>query len=275
MRAAGCDHGIENRFSMCALIWLPRPRREPALRERLQVVADVRERHRVAGERDRDPASPSSSRSVCSAADQQRQERVVARLGGLRAVVADVLELAGGTAPASARSVPIGRRRSSCRERTGGLRRAPPVPERAHCRGLVDILGGEPPMAMAMMRFNWVLPGIDPETMSGMYRAALDMASYGEENGFVACTLEEHHGAVNGWSPTPLLMAGMILSPHPEHERDDRGAARAAARPVAHRRGHRGPRPRQRRPPQRRRRAGIHPPRVRRATARTGASEAA
>ena len=25
MRAAGCDHGIENRFSMCALIWLPRP----------------------------------------------------------------------------------------------------------------------------------------------------------------------------------------------------------------------------------------------------------
>ena len=26
MRAAGCDHGIENRFSMCGLIWLPRPR---------------------------------------------------------------------------------------------------------------------------------------------------------------------------------------------------------------------------------------------------------
>ena len=67
-------------------------------------------------------------------------------------------------------------------------------------------------MAMAMMRFNWVLPGTDPQTMSGMYRAALDMASYGEEHGFIACTLEEHHGAENGWSPTPLLMAGMILS---------------------------------------------------------------
>jgi alkanesulfonate monooxygenase SsuD/methylene tetrahydromethanopterin reductase-like flavin-dependent oxidoreductase (luciferase family) len=67
-------------------------------------------------------------------------------------------------------------------------------------------------MAMAMMRFNWVLPGVDPETMSGMYKAALDMASYGEEHGFIACTLEEHHGAENGWSPTPLLMAGMILS---------------------------------------------------------------
>jgi len=26
MRGAGCDHGIENRRSMCGLIWLPRPR---------------------------------------------------------------------------------------------------------------------------------------------------------------------------------------------------------------------------------------------------------
>ena len=26
MRAAGCDHGIENRRVMCGLIWLPRPR---------------------------------------------------------------------------------------------------------------------------------------------------------------------------------------------------------------------------------------------------------
>ena len=25
MRAAGCDHGIEKRRSMCGLIWLPRP----------------------------------------------------------------------------------------------------------------------------------------------------------------------------------------------------------------------------------------------------------
>ena len=27
IRGAGCDHGIENRFSMWALIWLPRPSR--------------------------------------------------------------------------------------------------------------------------------------------------------------------------------------------------------------------------------------------------------
>jgi hypothetical protein len=26
MRAAGFDHGMEKRFSMCGLIWLPRPR---------------------------------------------------------------------------------------------------------------------------------------------------------------------------------------------------------------------------------------------------------
>ena len=40
MRAAGCDHGIENRCSMCGLIWLPRPSDEAALRRELQVVGD-------------------------------------------------------------------------------------------------------------------------------------------------------------------------------------------------------------------------------------------
>ena len=89
MRAAGCDHGIENRCSMCGLIWLPSPSDEPALRAQLQVVGD------------RSPASsgvrakatampvPSSSRSVCSRREQQREERVVARLGGGAAVVAE------------------------------------------------------------------------------------------------------------------------------------------------------------------------------------------
>jgi alkanesulfonate monooxygenase SsuD/methylene tetrahydromethanopterin reductase-like flavin-dependent oxidoreductase (luciferase family) len=67
-------------------------------------------------------------------------------------------------------------------------------------------------MVMTAMRFNFVLPGLDPETMSGMYRAALEMVTFGEQHGIEIVTLEEHHGADNGWSPAPLLTAGMILA---------------------------------------------------------------
>jgi alkanesulfonate monooxygenase SsuD/methylene tetrahydromethanopterin reductase-like flavin-dependent oxidoreductase (luciferase family) len=67
-------------------------------------------------------------------------------------------------------------------------------------------------MVMTLMRFNFILPGLDPETMSGMYRAGLDMAAAADDHGFAMITLEEHHGADNGWSSTPLLNAGMILA---------------------------------------------------------------
>jgi alkanesulfonate monooxygenase SsuD/methylene tetrahydromethanopterin reductase-like flavin-dependent oxidoreductase (luciferase family) len=67
-------------------------------------------------------------------------------------------------------------------------------------------------MAMSSARFNLILPGLDPKVHSEMYRAFLDMAAYADQNGFTAITLEEHHGAENGWSPAPLLMAGMVLS---------------------------------------------------------------
>ena len=40
-------------------------------------------------------------------------------------------------------------------------------------------------MAMSIMRFNLILPGLEPKTLSDMYRAALDMAEYAEEHGFI------------------------------------------------------------------------------------------
>jgi alkanesulfonate monooxygenase SsuD/methylene tetrahydromethanopterin reductase-like flavin-dependent oxidoreductase (luciferase family) len=67
-------------------------------------------------------------------------------------------------------------------------------------------------MVMVAMRFNFVLPGLDPATMSAIYGAALEMTSYGEQHGISFVTLEEHHGADNGWSPSPLVTAGMLLS---------------------------------------------------------------
>jgi alkanesulfonate monooxygenase SsuD/methylene tetrahydromethanopterin reductase-like flavin-dependent oxidoreductase (luciferase family) len=47
--------------------------------------------------------------------------------------------------------------------------------------------------------------------MSKRYQAFVEMAGYAEDNGFSMITLEEHHGADNGWSPSPLIMAGLIF----------------------------------------------------------------
>ncbi len=67
-------------------------------------------------------------------------------------------------------------------------------------------------MVMSMVRFNCIQPGLEPNELSQRYQAFVDMAAYADENGFMAVTLEEHHGAENGWSPSPLLMAGMVFA---------------------------------------------------------------
>ena len=81
MRGAGCDHGIENRFSMCGLIWQPRPRMNRPFEYGWRSFADVRQRHRVAGERDRDAGAELDALGVLAPATSG-QERVVAGLGG-------------------------------------------------------------------------------------------------------------------------------------------------------------------------------------------------
>ncbi len=66
-------------------------------------------------------------------------------------------------------------------------------------------------MAMSTARFNFIQPGLEPAEMSERYRAALDMVSLMDANGFAMISLEEHHGADNGWSPSPLATAGLIF----------------------------------------------------------------
>jgi alkanesulfonate monooxygenase SsuD/methylene tetrahydromethanopterin reductase-like flavin-dependent oxidoreductase (luciferase family) len=68
------------------------------------------------------------------------------------------------------------------------------------------------PMPISLLRFNFVLPGRDPQTLSDMYRAGIEMAEYVDDRGFMAVTLEEHHGVDDGWSPAPLTTAGMMLA---------------------------------------------------------------
>jgi alkanesulfonate monooxygenase SsuD/methylene tetrahydromethanopterin reductase-like flavin-dependent oxidoreductase (luciferase family) len=66
-------------------------------------------------------------------------------------------------------------------------------------------------MPISLLRFNFVLPGRDPATLASMYQAGIEMAAVADQNGFMAVTLEEHHGVDNGWSPAPLTTAAMML----------------------------------------------------------------
>jgi alkanesulfonate monooxygenase SsuD/methylene tetrahydromethanopterin reductase-like flavin-dependent oxidoreductase (luciferase family) len=66
-------------------------------------------------------------------------------------------------------------------------------------------------MPISLLRFNFALPGRDPQTLAQMYRAGLEMAEVADRNGFFAVTVEEHHGVDDGWSPAPLTTAALIL----------------------------------------------------------------
>ena len=65
---------------------------------------------------------------------------------------------------------------------------------------------------MTIFRFNMINPDLDPAGMSERYNAMLEMSEFADKHGLFGISLEEHHGASNGWSPTPLMNAGMILA---------------------------------------------------------------
>jgi alkanesulfonate monooxygenase SsuD/methylene tetrahydromethanopterin reductase-like flavin-dependent oxidoreductase (luciferase family) len=66
-------------------------------------------------------------------------------------------------------------------------------------------------MPLSLLRFNFVLPGRDPATLASIYQAGIEMAAVADQHGFLAVTLEEHHGVDDGWSPAPLTTAAMML----------------------------------------------------------------
>ena len=67
-------------------------------------------------------------------------------------------------------------------------------------------------MPIAIMRLNFIQPGLEPNEMSARYKAGIDMAEWADKLGFMAISHEEHHGAANGWSPSPLITAGAVLA---------------------------------------------------------------
>jgi alkanesulfonate monooxygenase SsuD/methylene tetrahydromethanopterin reductase-like flavin-dependent oxidoreductase (luciferase family) len=66
-------------------------------------------------------------------------------------------------------------------------------------------------VVLTLLRFNFAVPGLDRAALSSAYRAGVEMARYADTRGLDMVSLEEHHNADNGWSPTPLLNAGLIL----------------------------------------------------------------
>ncbi len=66
-------------------------------------------------------------------------------------------------------------------------------------------------MATTLLRFNCVQPGLEPNEMHQRYNAMLDMAQALDELGGGMVSLEEHHGAPDGWSPSPLVMAAALF----------------------------------------------------------------
>ncbi|MEY9965220.1 alkanesulfonate monooxygenase SsuD/methylene tetrahydromethanopterin reductase-like flavin-dependent oxidoreductase (luciferase family) [Streptacidiphilus sp. MAP12-16] len=66
-------------------------------------------------------------------------------------------------------------------------------------------------MTVTTLRFNQVTPGLDRREVSARYRAGVEMAAFADSSGFDLITLEEHHGADDGWSPSPLSTAAAVF----------------------------------------------------------------
>jgi alkanesulfonate monooxygenase SsuD/methylene tetrahydromethanopterin reductase-like flavin-dependent oxidoreductase (luciferase family) len=62
---------------------------------------------------------------------------------------------------------------------------------------------------MFTMRFD--MRAMDgPESSRGLYQAALEMASWGEERGCLAVQVSEHHASPDGYLSAPLILASAI-----------------------------------------------------------------
>ncbi|MEV6550720.1 LLM class flavin-dependent oxidoreductase [Streptomyces sp. NPDC051597] len=66
-------------------------------------------------------------------------------------------------------------------------------------------------MPFTVVRMNLVAPHEPPEKLSARYRAAVEMAAYADAHGVDTVQTEEHHGAANGWLPSPFAFAGAVF----------------------------------------------------------------
>jgi len=62
-----------------------------------------------------------------------------------------------------------------------------------------------------VLRFDLRAPDFGAPT-GDLYATALDMAAWGEEHGFTAVVVSEHHAADDGYLPSPIVMAAAIAA---------------------------------------------------------------
>jgi len=60
---------------------------------------------------------------------------------------------------------------------------------------------------MYMMRFDMRAPQDDSSTVTELYKAALEMCKWGEQNGCFMAMVSEHHASADGYLPSPIVLA--------------------------------------------------------------------
>src|ERR1700722_17093262 len=66
-------------------------------------------------------------------------------------------------------------------------------------------------MPYLCMRHDFRAPAFGPASTRDIYAAAIDQYEWADRNGFDLLVLSEHHGVDDGWQPSPLTMAGVLL----------------------------------------------------------------
>jgi alkanesulfonate monooxygenase SsuD/methylene tetrahydromethanopterin reductase-like flavin-dependent oxidoreductase (luciferase family) len=67
-------------------------------------------------------------------------------------------------------------------------------------------------VSLFVMRFDLRNPPLAGTSMTDRYAAALEMAEFADQQGFVSVTLSEHHGSPDGYLPSALAFAAAIAA---------------------------------------------------------------
>jgi alkanesulfonate monooxygenase SsuD/methylene tetrahydromethanopterin reductase-like flavin-dependent oxidoreductase (luciferase family) len=65
---------------------------------------------------------------------------------------------------------------------------------------------------MYRLRFDLRAPGHSAEETAQLYRTAVDMAAWADQNGCTAIALSEHHASEDGYLPAPLTLAAAMAA---------------------------------------------------------------
>ena len=65
---------------------------------------------------------------------------------------------------------------------------------------------------MFLLRFDMRAPAGGPNTITQLYSAAIEMATWGEQNGCLATVISQHHSASDNYLPSPLILASAIAA---------------------------------------------------------------